>query len=569
MSKPKWDKVDKKTWARGAYRIERRARDQFVALGPPGEGDDEKTPGDLGCWGKLALAKAACDEHEAGLGEGAEATAMVWTRDDETQAWTASGPNDQTYVLEQDDKRWYITIDGEELCGPEGLESRELAEALCQGHRDTELKWREAEPGSLWVATSAILSPSEDYCVTRGSGLELQPNWQAQHLDDAIGDPGITLYEAQQVCQEHHRELVGQPDGERDVKPEKPGQLPAPQRADWVIPMPLSEAEMVAAFEAGRKLRRRKRSLQREVAASHERHKKLAKRNQELIDKLEEEIEELDERMPEKPVDCFRAYVRDGEEIWVTYYTGTGTDAEQLHEHKLTQFEQRQLFGEGDPPADKPPSKGDQLLDELDAAIKRAFVEKTPGAITAAGDAIDAAAAHLQGEQLKELRARHALVAATSVFSDETDPLPPDLDLSDRRQWTKMGAAYVTSGEPHYRIEKAGNKLRHGVFVDASGKERCLPGYHTTLKQAIEQAAADNVKRLRWQGDPEATTQLDTRNRYQLQLMEQGDDGDDLWRAEAVGMLGQQNEELTTRYVPLPAAQAVCQHHADAGRAGQ
>lgn len=593
----------------------------------------------------LETAQSVCESHwrqQQGEGEPKAAklgvaTALDWAEGDDG-VWTAPGPDGRTYICEEDnrdgargqygDLAWFAAVDEEELSGSEGVETLEAAQALCQQHYDSELVWREAQPGEIWVATSAVLSPHEDYgCVrdaVRGT------DWTPELCGDPLGGP-TTLELAKEACQEHHRAIVmGGADGRRDIKPEKPllwhedgndllsygpdehddlapllyccygpkgsesgmwtaetadglilgdtlsgpdgaksmcqthydeqgrleaakeaipdqpGQLPAPQRADWVIPVPLTEAEMVEAFESGRKLRRRKRQLQREVASSHERHKKLAARNKELIDKLEEEIEELDEQMPEKPVDCVRGYVRDGEEIWVQY-TGCTLDVpaeaqEILHEHKLSQFEQRQLFGEGDPPADKPPEPAIQQTIDLDS-------DTPPEEQVAAA-----------GEQ-----------AADKIA--QTDPLPPERDLTEKLEWRPVNLngerAYTTGCEiyPRYVVDKDEEGKRRVQFELADGVSRKLRGAPKRLKDAFELADRDNKRRTRWLGDPEATTQVDSRNRYQLQLMVlAGSPGSgrisNLWRAELIGSLGQPNEELTGSYVPLLEAQMVCDEHA-------
>jgi hypothetical protein len=352
------------------------------------------------------------------------------------------------------------------------------------------------------------------------------------------------------TCQEHHRELVGPPEiGERDVKPEKPAERELVTRSILcdLTPDELAQVGLDLA-KADEKAENLEADLTRLKETFAEQRKslegsiegaKVEKRRLRGLRLTGQEYRELQvhEQLGPDPGDGTAR-----ELIFTDPETGEVLDSRPATKSELQKW-LPQCGGPDDPPADKPPSKGDELLDELDAAIN---------------------------------------IAATSAGLDEADPLPPDLNLSDRRSWTKfVGGSYTagdTDGE-HYAVGKGPAGLWVVHYTPAGPrpcKPRELPGKHTRLRDAFAAAHADNQHRVRWPAQTMICLEhlrviITVCGRYQLHQIRGLDDSwPDAWRAELVGVLGQPNTQLNSDDgQPLLEAQAACQHHADAGRAGQ
>jgi hypothetical protein len=462
------------------------------------------------------------------------------------------------------------------LVGDDDEESaRETAQIVCESHAAkaeppaAKLDWHEDYPD--WVAyadehaetVAYRCSPDADdrWAATGPEGLELGTH------DD--------LDTAQAACQSHADQiaLVDSPgfgatcDAVATSKPEH-------ELGDWSVMVELTAEELGQIAQRGGEIWLEIEQLRAEAETEKRRAKNRISAIQEQIDELQDEARPLAraaaERRQSRMVRCHRQRLPDR-----TVYSDLAT-GDTIWEHEPEPGEQGNLYGADVPPPDKPPepaeAQGDRLLEVLDKAIKRAFAEKTPEAITAAGDAIDAAAAHLQGEQLKKLRARHAEAAATNIFPEEPDPLPPHLDLSDKRNWKRLtSGAYVTS-EPegdNYYVDKSDSGLwQISLYLDKRRRE--LPGKHKRLKDAFAAAHTDNQRRLRWPPVGESEHVIMSKDgRYQLNRVRGEDDSwPDAWRAELVGLLGSPNTQLNSDDgQPLLEAQTTCQAHADTGRA--
>jgi hypothetical protein len=428
-----------------------------------------------------------------------------------------------------------------------GVEPEPLQQ-LCSEHKaGAGLEWHETAI-DCWLGSDGPLT----YRIESDGEL-----WQSTVLGDEADDEEIgaddTPEEAMAQCQIHRGQRLLKCEEaavERDTKPEKP----ARERGDWMIPVPLTEAEAAAK---GQELGRITTALGREtleIARANDDRKRRVRAAEDEIKRLNDEAlplaEQLEAGEEHRLVDCVK-HKGDGE-IW---YTDPDT-GEELHRHAVPRGEQQGLWGERPPPPDKPPSKGDKLLDEVDSAIQRALAEGTIEAVTAAGDAIDAAAEHLQKLQLEQ---------------PAPDPLPADRELTKAdftRQTSGDYLAGVSDGD-HYRIAGSGDTPRDytATFSDASGVRELpgdwLPGSYKRLKSAIAGCSADNRRRLRWPCSPKTNVQVSACNRYQVTLTDSGDRHHlEAWRAEAVGGQDEENVGLG-EHGSLAEARAACQAHKD------
>jgi hypothetical protein len=540
-SKIRWTKPEDGIWETKDHRIERelsRGKPIYVVSA---KADDSEIAviiqGDDTAAAALKKAKKKAAE-AAKLGV---ATALVWTYDDQLETWTAPGPDGRTYICEQEAAGWWAHFDDEELSRPVELE---VAQAICQRHRDTELVWREAEPGTLWVATSAVLDGAEDYCAIRPNAE--QP-WWAKHLGDPIGEPtSKNVTWAQQACQEHHRELVGWPEpGEQDVKPEKPAERELVTRSILcdLTPDELAQIGLDLA-KADEKAENLEADLTRLKETFAEQRKslegsiegaKVEKRRLRGLRLTGQEYRELQvhEQLGPDPGDGTAR-----ELIFTHSETEEVLDSRPATKDELQKW-LPQCGGPDDPPADKPPVSMDEACDQAGIPFADEQAPAKPSST----------------EPPRELPVR-SLTREDFARQSSGDYL------------TKT--QYAAADGEHYRIGKPeGSKLYRVTFAGTEQPERELPGEHRLLKDAVEQASGDNQHRLRWPGDPASGLLVSRCGKYQLsQCGDPNDAGEQWWRAEAIGGQDEDNTDLG-EHDELTAAQAACQTHADAGRAGQ
>jgi hypothetical protein len=491
----------------------------------------------------LKRAKAACEKHRRGEPEQAAklSVALDWTPEhgNEGMLCTAPGTDGSTYACEEDEanRRWFASYDEDEL-GDYG--TLELAQAACQHHRDTELIWRESAP-ELWVASSPKLWPSENYSceLAKGEQGAGAVGWQPQTRGGpAAGTIGSvqSLEGAKEVCQEHHRADDENRAFGHELIDAKEAELGKPER-ELVTRRILTQLTVEEKAEVGRRLGELDNDVELAelaIAAATEDWKRQRKELEAAHDALRTEKREL------------RQIARFGEE-WREMQVheqlapddGTGKQRDVIYTDPKTGKEldrrearpdelQKCLPGCGAPP-DKPPTR-----------------EEAAAAAEALGP--EAAASMAKCEEL----------------AAGADPLPADVPLT-RADFTRLSSgAYVTAGEPHYRIEKNDNGLWQVLFgVDGAEFWRELPDSHKRLKDAIEQAATDNVTRLRWTPIPGDETQLFAGDgAYQVRQATEG----------SPGWLAYHGETLLAgdRTMDQAEAQAACQAHADEQRgAGQ
>jgi hypothetical protein len=440
----------------------------------------------------------------------------------------------------------------------EGLEWRETAIDCWLGSDGGPLTYRIKSDGPLWQSTA--ISEAE-----------------ASAADDEEIGADDTPEEAMAQCQIHRgRRLLEQGDTKPDTKP-------ARERGRWTIRRPPSQELKAALADKQADCTKQIRALEAEIKRSAERHKALKAAKDEEIAELREREDRLAHEVEwgaTAVVECLRERWGnlDGYSEWRYFDPDTG---EELFREPAADGEQLRLAGKETAPADKPPGKSGKLA-EVELAIERAFDERTPEAITAAGLAIDAAALHLQHGQLEQLRARYEAVAANEANEarqpgDEQptpDPLPADRELT-RADFKQQTSGDYIAGDPdgdHYRISKPeGYRHYQATFRDASGARELpgseLPGMYRRLKSAIAGCSADNRKRLRWPCSSKANVQVSACNRYQVTLTGSGDrhhlEG---WRAEAVGGQDEDNVGLG-EHGSLAEARAACQEHKDGGGA--
>jgi hypothetical protein len=484
------------------------------------------------------LAQHACEEHwrqqqtEPKAVKLGVATTLDWQYDDETGTWTAPGPDGRTYICEQEAAGWWAQLDDEELSRPVELE---LAKAICQRHRDTELAWK--PDGACYVAAHGYhCDPAPD----GGWGA-----WAEEELLDTFDE----AEQAQGCCQEHHRELVGPP----DVKPEKPERRELVTRS---ILCKLTPEEHAAAGTALAKAQQAVEHAEVEIASAAEAYKGERKRLEGILEAKKEESRKLrqpalygEEHRELQVHEQLGPDPGDGtprELIFTDPETGEVLDSRPATKTELQKW-LPQCGGPDDPPADKPPPEP----------------HAPPLAWTEDSDDDGAWAA------------RSGPYAASSA--GETDPLPPDLDLSDKRQWKRLTSGAYIAGEPegdNYYVDKSDSGLwQVSLYLDKRRRE--LPGNHTRLRDAFAGAHADNQHRLRWPAQTMICLEhlrviITVCGRYQLHQIRGLDDSwPDAWRAELVGVLGQPNTQLNSDDgQPLLEAQAACQADAELRRGG-
>lgn len=383
------------------------------------------------------------------------------------------------------------------------------------------------------------------------------------------------------------------PDGSkrRSRKRAKMSEGPKRELGDWTIRVPPSVERKGELCDEQAAVSRKIRRHQAAIDSSADRHKQLKKREEAAIEKLEEERDQLVEEAEHGRADKVRCWRHEEGVEWVY----TNADGEVLDREPAADGLQRRLVGNAAAP--KPAggwydttgttrqcgSGGSNerrdlvvwllsLPDPPEGPSRTGWPECEPSwhprvwwcqeRLLDEDDLLPPALPPLWPEdETKEVR-------------QPTDEHRPDLDWKRiKLDGAAAHRAEVPGGE--YRVERgaaaneggSGKGLLVAAWAPTGGDRLDLPGVHAKVGDAKAEADRHWQSRLLWLGDPDSATQLDSTGRYQLQLMSQdAAAGDDLYRAEAVGMLGQPNEELTGSWVPIDEAKGACQDHADAGR---
>jgi hypothetical protein len=436
-----------------------------------------------------------------------------------------------------------------EVEGGDEKDARDRAEEACEQHAaEAELTWE-----LTWELTDGAWTTPEGYRVVRedtgdASGVvftALDPEGGfLQTIDVAAGTEAdsdeAALWLAQELCETHRLEQ-GRAEAALAAVPGKPER----ERGTWTIPMPLSAAEKANAKDEFDELWAKRRRLLGEIAASEERHKALKKRKAEQIGELDDELDELQRRMPERDVECYRSYYKGDLGNWWVRYTALDDEdwqerdpliSQGLYERRLEPYEQRQLFGEDKPPADKPP---DPASDDE---------EKPEEPPSECPDQAGLPEARARMEEKKELlaevpRLQWGKVPKEPVWTSKGDT-GFRIDLH-----TKPGEAMVThfGAEVHWcsrvPLERAA--------IEVKGLKKWCQSYLDS--------------RLRWLGDPDSGVQVDSTGRYQIAARPKGEL--QAWDAQRLGGLDEDNVRLREHDTldTLEKAKAACQAHADGG----
>jgi hypothetical protein len=408
-----------------------------------------------------------------------------------------------------------------------------------------------------------------------GGGLQAGPYYigsnGAEHTASLGKEPlgkRKTVAGAKRLCEEH---AAAHP--EREQRQLEVG--------DWPVRVaPSQQLRAELSVKQARNTRKIAR-LRGQVEDSAERHKMLKKEKEKEIDGIEEQQRLLADEVEHGTTATLRCYrARVGAE-WVFY-----RDPEGQHEIDRQPAEdgaQQKLVGDVAGPRGWQDPARTALVLELLGRDYPPEPELPPHSWPEGELSWHPLVRRLQERLvLSKIQAQEG-AGSYRMLPDETDEVRHHHDEQTPLQWMRIQldetTGYRANVEPGttagdisyrgaYRVERnpaggPGKGLLQAIWAPEGGDRLELPGTHRRVGDAKGEAEQHWQTRLRWLGDPGAATQLDSTGRYQLQLM--GDAADD-WRAEAVGMLGQPNEELTVSYVPLDEAKEICQAHADAGR---
>lgn len=550
--------------------------------------------------------------------ETTETSMLAWHKD-EAGIWVAA---DTAYAVIEDtvDGVWVAQDGDKPITLP--YPTLEAAQEACQRHHDRRLMWREL-PCDVWVATCPALATSEDYCVSRSDEEDdrWDDRWIAAYLEEPIGEPTLSLEAAQAACQEHAWRDVGRP-----AATEPP---PAPVKLKWrkagdgqwmapgyqIVDMgkedspilvatttedPIVEVGTYPALEdesSTRLLKRVKAECERHAAGDQEAPAATGKPQRELVRRSI-----LVDLTPEEQAEAGRKLAEaddaaDDAEVALAAaaeaYRAEKKRLEGIIEAKKD--EARELRGPArDGTERRELEVHEQLAPDDGTGAARDVIYTCPET----GKELDrrlATRAELQkwlpGYEPDETppepppepegaKGEHYLPWDEGPLHDEpggddderTDPLPADRPLSwehikveTEEGEQRQHVAGDRDGE-HYRLSKAeGSKLWQVVYTSPDGDKRQLAGCHKRLKDAKEQAEADNQARLRWPPNDGRAVMLDGTAKYQLTCHGSGEGT--VWSAQVFAGGVDEGAEDLGEHRELSAAQAACQAHADERRA--
>jgi hypothetical protein len=432
-------------------------------------------------------------------------------------------------------------------------------------------KWRKTRGLEEWRTEGYVIEQTDDSPTTmEASGTSTETGEIAYPLGAYTAEPGESpaqlLKRVKGICEEHSLK--------QQAEPEQRAKL---EVGDWdvrVAPSQQLRAELSLKQSANtREIRR----LRVRIADSAERHKELKKEAEKDIEDIEDQQSELADQVEHGTTARLRCYrARIGDE-WVYYRDPEGTN--EIDRQPAADGAQQKLVGDfGTRRPWQDPEHTELVLWLLARDYPPEPKYSWPNCELSWHPLVAALQWRLLGPQLAaEAEAFRRRGAKETDGVRQSRNVLPDRELT-KDDFRRTASGAYSTGDPllpgeRYSIDRSRRNDPYKVrFVDVDAEPgprgpavqvRHLRGEHRRLKDAIEAASTDNTKRVRWLGDPEASTQLDSSGRYQLQLMEQGDPGQEGWRAELVGLLGQPNDELTVSYVPLGEAKAACQAHKD------
>lgn len=379
---------------------------------------------------------------------------------------------------------------------------------------------------------------------------------------------------------------------------------PKREKGDWVIRRPptpellavLAPKQAGAHEEIGR--------LKRQIDASAEAHKLLKKTKEQEIGKIEERLTDLAQEVrygETATVECWR-HKEEGDPPHPPQWVYTDRSGQELWREAAADGQQQRLVG-----AETAPKPADEVYDTTGLTMGQCGAGGAGGTEERRDLVVSLLSLPDPPERPSTTGWPHCEISwhprvrwCQERLLDEDDLLPPALpplwpedetkevrqptdehrpDLDWKRIRLDGATAYraeVLSGEVfvgEYRVERgaaaneggSGKGLLQAVWAPIGRDRLELPGEHIKVGDAKAEADRHWQSRLLWLGASDSVTQLDSTGRYQLTRMKAADD-DDLYRAEAVGMLGEPNTELTGSWAPLDEAKGACQAHADAGR---
>jgi hypothetical protein len=324
--------------------------------------------------------------------------------------------------------------------------------------------------------------------------------------------------------------------------------------------------------------------LEEEIAASAEEHKQLKNKKQKEIEEVRKRLKKLRQEVRHgetATVECWRHKEGDPPE-WVY----TDHKREELWREPAADGTQQRLVGK-----ETAPKPADGWVYDMATAEGRCRRYELIAWLLSLPDPPErpSQTSWPACELSWHPRVRWCQERLLGPGEDETDEVrqPGDEQAPVKLSWGKIPRQLIwhTKGSRvhQYRIDL---QQSPGDLIITAGAPN-KPSEHMELhrwylagpdpltaevKRAKKWCQQHRDSRLQWPGDPESGVLLDSTGRYQLSAIRIGEGpraGElECWRAEAIGGQDEDNTDLG-EHDELTAAQAACQHHADAGRAGQ